>query len=179
MSNNSGPFYGVGRYMCEITDQGLTAAKTGTLQIALKFKVLRCTQPEGETTQYERTTFLAVTENTLPYLVPKLEAIGYTRDGLKYLNLDDPQCHDLRGTGVEMFCKHENDQDGKLRERWDIASSQSKPLELNAPDAKALRAMDQLYGRAKKNAGLVSKPASARPAPAAASQEVTLDDIPF
>jgi len=154
--------------MCQITDQGLSEAKTGTLQVVIKFRVLRCTQPAGEVAeQYERTVYLAVTEKTFQYLIPKLEAIGYNRDGLRFLNLEDPQHHDLRGQEVEMYCQHENDNTDatKQREKWDIAARQSKALDLTPADAKALRTMDALYGRARKNAGLTSKPASARPVP--------------
>lgn len=176
--SNSAPFYQPGRYLCEIVDQGLTNAKTGTLQIALKFKVLRGTQPDVEVIQYERTVFLAVTEKTMQYVVPKLQALGYTRDALRFLNLEDPNHHDLRGTEAVMFCKHETGQDGVLREKWDVASG-SKALELTPPDPKALRTMDQLFAKARKDAGMVSAPKNVVPAMAGPPLEITDEDVPF
>lgn len=172
-------FYAEGRYLCEIVDQGLSTAKSGNMQIVFKVKVLEGTQPARDVKQYERSIYLTVTEKTMEYLVPKLQALGYHRDALRFLDLSQSQHHDLRGQQAEIFCKHEEGNDGNLREKWDIASSQSKPLDLVAPDSKVLRQLDALFGRQVKNSGGVVKPVAAKAAPADEPQEVDDSDVPF
>lgn len=177
----SAPFYPEGNYLCEVTDQGLTKASTGTVQVVLRFKVLEGTRPQRDVKQYERTTYLAVTSKTMEYLVPKLQALGYTRDSLDFINLQNTMCHDMRGTQAEFFCKHEDDRANGLREKWDVStSSGSKPLELKPPDPKDMRQLNTLFGRQLKNSGaVVSKPAP-KPTPIAAGpQQVDDDDVPF
>lgn len=179
MSDSKGPYYAEGRYRCEVTDQGIGAAKTGTIQIVFKFRVLEGTQPVCEVeNQYERTLYLAVTEKTLEYVVPKLRSMGYDRYGISFIDLNNPRHHDFRGKEFEAYCKHENDLQGEPREKWDVASNGgSKPLDLKAPDSKALRNMDMLFARAAKNMGQ-SAPASAGPqaVPKQASED---SEVPF
>lgn len=179
MSNN-GPYYAIGRYLGEITDQGLTKAQTGTVQIAIRFKVLEGTTPARQLdAQYERTAFLAVTEKTMEYLVPKLHSLGYTRDSIRFIDLTSPECHDLRNQKAEFFCKHENSQDGQLIEKWDVAMSQSTPLELKPPDPKDLRKLDALFGAQLKKSG-ASKPKPTPPVQQPGySDQPSDDDVPF
>jgi hypothetical protein len=182
---NQGPYYQQGRYLCEIVDHGLTTASTGTLQEAVKFRVLEGTQPQCDVAQYERTAYLAITEKTMSYLVPKLGAMGI--DGLKQLKKGDPAYRDLSGVQVEMYCKHEAQSGQESREKWDIASSQSKSLELKPVDDKALRQLDMLFGVERKNSGggVVSAPRSAKPVPVSAGDGpdpdwgVSDEDVPF
>jgi hypothetical protein len=177
------PHYAKGRYLVEITDQGLTKASTGNFQIVLRFKVLEGTQPVCEVQQYERTAYLVITENTVDFLMPKLAALGYDHDSLKHLNLRDPQAHDLRGTQAEFFCKHEQDRNGEWRERWDVAmGGASKPLELKPPDQRELRTLDALFGRARKANGAAPHrmPVTARTAaPADYDHELSDADVPL
>jgi hypothetical protein len=175
---NNGPFYAQGRYLCEIVDHGLTTAGTGTVQAAIKFRVIEGTQPEQEVTQYERTAYLPITEKTMQYLVPKLASLGI--DSLKQLKKGGSDYRDLAGTHVEMFCKHEPQSEGQPREKWDVAQSQSKPLELKAVDDKALRNLDMLFGKELKNSGSVGAPkpqAVKAPATAAAGPDPNWGEI--
>jgi hypothetical protein len=172
MSN--GPFYPRGVYRCQILDHGLTKASTGTIQVAIKFRVIESVQPAGDVeAHYERTAFLPATDRTMEYLVPKLEALGYTRDSLKYLNLSEPNCHDMRGSDADFFCKHENDRNGELREKWDVATGGSgKPLELKPPDSREVRTLDMLFGKARKDSGAPKqRTASAPPAAGTTDEE--------
>lgn len=179
---NNGPYYARGVYRGEIIDQGLTKASTGTVQVALKIKVLEGVSPAYDVeAQYERTIFLPVTERTMEYLVPKLESIGYSRDSLKFLDLRHPQCHDLRGTEAEFFCKHEPDQSGGMRERWDVATGGSgKALELKPPDEKEVRTLDMLFGRARKQHGTAPAPQRQPVQPQSEMPPTApFDDVPF
>lgn len=143
--NNSGPHYEPGRYVGVVTDQGLTKASTGTIQLVLKIRITEGTQPARDVEQYERTLFLAITDKTLPYLVPKLQALGYNRDSFAYLDKTNPQHQDLAGTKAEFFCKHEPGKDGDLRERWDVCSPSA--LDLKPPDVADVRKLDALFGK--------------------------------
>lgn len=182
----STPFYDEGRYRCEVIDQGLSKAATGTVQIVLKVRVLEGTTPERELTQqYERTIYLSVTDKTMKYLVPKLQALGYSRDSFRFISLSEPNYEDLRGTAAEFYCKHEDGQGG-LREKWDVATIRSTELlDLKPVGSKELRELDLLFGRERKSSGI--KPAASTVSPARArvddgpapSLEVTDDDVPF
>lgn len=180
MDSSRKAYYAEGRYRCQITDQGLTTAKTGNLQVALKFRVLRGTQPQQELEQqYERRMWLTATPNTLDFLVPKLVSVGYDRDGLSFIDLANPRHCDLRGNEFDAYCQHE-DKGGDPEEKWNISNGESKPMELKAPDAKALRNMDMLFARARKNLGQAT-PAKAGPQPVPSNnQEATAEDrVPF
>jgi hypothetical protein len=178
------PHYAKGRYLVEITDQGLTKASTGNFQIVLRFKVLEGTQPQCDVEQYERTAYLAITDNTVEYLTPKLAALGYNHDSLRHLNLQDSNPHDLRGTQVEFFCKHEQDRNNEWRERWDVVTGGAgKPLELKPPDQRELRTLDAMFGRVRKANGAAAprrQAVSTNSAPDSAyAQELTDADVPF
>jgi hypothetical protein len=179
---SSGPFYPRGVYRGLIMDQGLSKAGTGTVQIVIRFKVLEAVQPVGDVSaQYERTAYIPVTEKSMEYLPAKLEALGYTRDSIRYFDLMNPQCHDLRGNEADFFCKHENDKNGDLREKWDIATGgSSKALELTPPDAQAVRNLDMLFARARKQtAATPARPAQRSPQAMPSHPGITDDDVPF
>lgn len=173
---SQGPHYAAGRYRCEITNHGLTKASTGTVQIVIKFRVLESINPRVPIEQnYERMAFLPVTEKTMEYLIPKLEALGYSRDSIRFLDLDNPQCHDLRGTTAEFFCKHEAGQDGSMRERWDVCTP-SAAMELKPPDPQDIRRLDMLFGRARKTGSPASRPKDIPPS--SSDEAITDDDVP-
>lgn len=178
----SAPFYGEGRYRCEITEQGLGQTKTGNVQVVIRFRVLEGVNPDGPVRQqYERTAYLTVTENTIPYLLPKLQALGYNRTGIRNIDLSDPDPQDLRGTQGVFFCKHEEDQSGSPREKWDVSSGESKPLDLVKPNAKAIRDLDALFGAAAKSQGGASAAPKKQPSRPVAVTANGIDDsdIPF
>jgi len=133
--------------------------------------------------QWERTAYNTITEGTMPYLIKKLAALGYTHGSLKYLDPAQPGFQSFKGETHLMFCQHESGQDG-VREKWEIAFSggSSEPLELKAVDANKMRQLDVLFGAASKS----SRPAAAarrtRPRFVPAQQRnVAVDDgdVPF
>lgn len=156
------PHYPKGRYLAEVIEQALGKAQTGTAQFVLKVRILECLTPRAETDQYERTLYLALTDKTMEYVVPKLQGIGYTRDSLKYLDPSEPNHHSFAGQQIEVFCNHENNRDGVPQEKWDIARQGSKPLEVTPVDKSALRSLDLLFGKAAKQAGGMAKATAAQ-----------------
>lgn len=178
---NNGPFYAKGRYVAEVLEQALGKAQTGTVQFVMKVKILSCLTPVSDVEQqYDRTIFLAITEKTMEYVVPKLQGIGYTRDSLKFLDANLSNHHSFVGQQIEVFCNHENDREGHLREKWDIAKQGSKPLEVTPVESSALRSLDMLFGRAVKQSGGSAATAKPKPQPVAAPDphEISDDDFP-
>jgi hypothetical protein len=194
---NNGPYYDEGRYLVEVTDQGFSEAKTGTPQFVLRFKVLGTPDPDGDpqgfepdSMQYERTFYRAITEKTIPYLTDELAILGFQGTSFRELDKSTPNFHDFTGLRVEMICKHENDREGVLRERWSLSIRGAAPT-LEPMEQSKLRKLDTLFGASLKKAApakaATSKPAPqraqtaapARTAPAATATEVSDDDIPF
>src|SRR5688572_17367418 len=91
MSSNNGPYYPEGRYRCEITNQAMSKAGTGTPQFVLRFRVLEPLNNQGQVAEYERTAYISITENTIDRFVEDLKTLGFTRHSFSFL---DPQTRD-------------------------------------------------------------------------------------
>lgn len=181
----NGPHYQAGNYLGEITQQGLSKAKTGNTQFVVRVKVLGCPTGDGQYApdpfQYERTIFLTITQNTIDFVSETLEYLGYDRQGFGPLDPSHPQHQSFIGKQVDLYCTHENDQSGNPREKWRISrNGGSKALELTPLNQKELRELDALFGR-----NLRSGSSKAAPTPTTnrqtspATPEITDDDIPF
>jgi hypothetical protein len=174
----NGPFYAPGRYRCEVVQQGIGEAKTGTPQFVLKFRVLEFENGEPVHSQYERTSFNSITDKTMEYFVKKLAAIGFERESLKYLDPAYTGYQSFVGNIVVMFCIHDKDsQTNESREKWDIAYiNSSEPLELKPVDSGKLRQLDVLFGAASKTKKPAPKP---QPIAVMAGDQPSDDDVPF
>lgn len=177
----NGPFYAPGVYVCQVTDQALSKASTGTPQFVLKVKVLGKPDPKDPGSyipvdqQYDRTIFRTITDKTIPYLTEDLKALGFTGSSFRYLDPNVEGAQIFTGTILDCYCKHENDQRGDLRERWSIARQGGGKLDVEALDAAEVRKLDALFGKQ-----LKQQPATApKPAPTAAPLDVSDDDVPF
>lgn len=172
------PYYDIGLHVGEITSQALTKAATGNMQFILGVKVLGTPfgdSYEPHSKQYIRTIYWTITEKTMPFIVEKLQALEF--EGTKFSQLD-PSSADhisLIRKQVDLWCKHEDTQDGGVKERWDIsnggAAKAVEPL-----TQRETRNLDAMFGKAL----TAGKP----PAKAAAVQHtedvgITDDDIPF
>lgn len=185
----SAPYYEQGNYACQITAQAVTETKNGNPQLVLRFKVLGPSLGNGEyepaSPAYERTFYRVITDKTVEYVVEDLKALGYQHQSFRFLDPKTPGFQDFSGKVLEMYCKHEPDDKGNVREKWMIARSSSgisdKPLE-----PKKLRELDNLFGKfLKAGAAKVAPPAAAAVGfetarhVAADGTEITDDDIPF
>ena len=181
----SAPFYAVGRYACKITEQALGEAKTGNPQFVLRFKVLGLVDPDDPSkyipaaAQYERTHYRTITEKTIPYLMDDLKTLGFQGTSFRDLDPQTEGFHDFRGGDIDMWCGHEQGQDG-IREKWGVARV-SGPLEVKPLEAKKLRDLDNLFGKHLK--GLKSQAPNTTQQPKPQEQPVgmgiTDDDVPF
>ena len=104
-----------GTYRGQLKSAVGTEAKTGTLQMALKFDVCEHwngTAWEGVAMPAERTVFVALTDKAWQYSKPKLERLNFNGDFESPAFETDP-------AGVELVCTEES-YNGKPVERWEL-----------------------------------------------------------
>lgn len=179
-----GPFYAAGRYACKVTDQALGEAGTGNPQFVLRFLVLGLVDPADPskylpaTQQFERTHYRVITDKTVQYLLEDLKLLGFKGESFKALDPNNDGFHDFRGLDIDMWCGHENDREGKPREKWSVARQGSK-FEVKPLEPKKVRDLDNLFGKQLK-AMKSAEPIRTAPANAAPpSMEISDDDVPF
>jgi hypothetical protein len=179
--------YAVGRYVCKVTEQALSEAKTGTPQFVLRFRVLGIvTGPDSydlddERDQHERSHYRSITDRTIDYFLRDLSTLGFKGNSFSLLSPQTPGFHNFVGQEVEMTCDHEGE-----REKWSVARQQgdasSGRPEIKSLDSKKVRDLDNLFGKSLKSLSPQSqdKPAGRRvPPPPPQQQTVGDDDIPF
>jgi hypothetical protein len=180
------PFYEQGKYACKVTDQALGEAKTGAPQFVLQFTVLGQVDPADPSryipapAHYTRTFYRAITEKTIGYFMEDLKTLGFTGDSFKDLDPNSDNFQDFRGRDIDMYCGHEKDQEGNLREKWGVARTTS-PLEVKPLESKKVRELDNLFAKHLK----AIKPAVVAPKEQAATENRTGtyigadEDVPF
>lgn len=186
-----GPHYEKGRYLGRITAQALGQANTGNPQFVLRFVVLgrvNPADPQGDLfpcESYERTMYRVITENTIKYLTEDLETLGFQGESFRDLDPSSANCHNFVGQEHEFYCSHQAAQDGNgMREQWGVAKA-TTALEVKPLEAKQMRDLDNLFGKALKG---IKKPAG-KPAAKPIQEELAAvagrveparnDDIPF
>lgn len=179
----NGPHYQAGNYVGEIIQQGLSKAKTGNNQIVLRVKVLGTPDGEGsyarDPFQYDRTIFLTITPNTIEFIADTLEQLEYNRQGFGPIDPSHPQHRSFVGKHVDLYCTHENDQSGNLREKWRISrNALGKGVELTPLNNKELRELDALFGRNLRSSASATATVT-KPHTKPTQTEITDDDIPF
>lgn len=172
------PFYPVGVYVGEVTAQALSKASTGTTQFVLRFKVLGTPTDDGgffpDAHQYERTIYMAITEKTIGFVTEALEKLGYGAGTFGALDPSHPNHESFVGNQIDVYCKHQADQSGELRERWQLSRG-SAGIKVVPLEPKEVRELDALFGK-----NLKAKQKVSQPVPVATDgTEITDDDIPF
>jgi len=180
------PFYEEGTYTAEIVNQALGKASTGTPQIILRIRVYE-DEHGVAIQQYDRTIYRAITPKTMQYVVKDLKAIGYDRDSFKHFDVHADDFVDLRGRSIKVFCRHEPDRSGELRERWGIVTE--RDFEVEPVSDADIRKLDALYGKSLKPLAEKRSPVEADSGPQPSKRAnptnppedlgVTNDDIPF
>lgn len=135
--------YDEGLYQGKVVRHGLSKASTGTPQFYLTVKVMA-------SPGYERTIYRPITDKTMPFLVEMLDQLEFKGSALSQLNPSHSHHVSLVGRTIELWCKHEADQNGVKRERWNLSQQRSTThtdiQPITAADAKAL---DSLFKQAK------------------------------
>lgn len=172
------PYYEVGVHVGRVIQQALTESNGGTPQFLLRVKVLGrgladgSYEPHGQ--QFERSIYLPLTEKTLEWVVPQLQAIGFTGRSIAQLDPDHPQAHSFVGQDIDLYCGRD-EYKGVEKEKWGISSG-PKEFVSKTLDPKALRKLDALFGKALGSKAVPVKPT----APDVEDDtEITDEDIPF
>ena len=149
----SAPQYDQGLHIGQIVSHNLGKANTGTPQIVLRVKILGIPKVDGTYEafkfQNERTIFISLTEKTVDFVIPQLEAMGFDGASIDQLDPENPKAVNLAGNQVDLWCKHEKDQKGELRERWNV-STPREAIVTEKLDAKEVRQLNTLFGKALK-----------------------------
>lgn len=164
--------YEPGRYWGKVTNQKLTQSSTGNSQIVITFHIVgkvNPNDPDGDLlpcpNEYERSIFRTITEKTIQWVEQDLERLGFEGESFGQIDLEHPNCCDLRGKELAFSCTHEADNReefaGVLRERWSIATDGTGP-QLKPLDSKAIRKLDAMFGKSLK--GLKKRTKEALPA---------------
>ena len=136
-------YYEAGRHTGKIVKHGFSKANTGTAQFYLTARIMADDNGKPHANQYERTIYRPLTEKTMPYLVEMLDQLHFKGFSLSQLDPGHSQHVSMAGQTIELWCKHENDQEGILRERWQLSmtrnSAQITPI--SADEAKQLDGM--------------------------------------
>jgi hypothetical protein len=186
----SAPQYPEGGYIGKVTSQALVKAGTGTPQLVIRFTVERfwnkdkkAEEPVAE--KHTRTIYRTITAKTAEYVKQDLENLGFTGTSFKELDPGTPGHFDLTGHEINVFVKHEADQESNLREKWGISQfSGSKPIE--GEPVTDFAALDELLGFSGKaaapkgNAGAAkgnSNPANGSASPTATSASLSDDEL--
>jgi hypothetical protein len=171
------PFYEEGNYLGQVMSQAMTKAKTGTPQFVLRFKVLTYADGSSVPRQYERTMYRSITDKTMEYVKQDLETLGFKGTSLRQLDPNQGDFQDLSGIEVELYCKHEEGQDGELREKWMLSRQSSKAIEGDPVDGGTYRQLDVLFGANAR--GATPRPVTQAIRSQPHSTEITDEDIPF
>lgn len=149
------PFYDEGLHIGQIIEHRLTKASTGTVQLAIRVKILGLPDAQNPDSyaphraQYERTIFMAITEKTMPFVTESIKVMGFEGKKITELDMVDHPEFSMAGTQVDLWCKIEQDQQGNDRERWQISKG-NRAMEVKPIDAKAGRQLDALFAKALK-----------------------------
>lgn len=191
-------YYPQGFYQMEVTEQRLGKSSNGNPQWMVRGNIQQRIHDDGSTEpverNYDRTIYRVITDKTIEYLLEDLSALGCPGiEKYEQLDQDHPQAWDIRGQWIEVVCTY-NTYQGNQREQWNIKRDrEATALEVKPLDAKELRDLNNLFGKALKGlkangkqsakpAGMVSSPKT-KPTPAQIEPDLppapTDDDMPF
>jgi hypothetical protein len=147
--------YNEGRYWVKATGQGVGKAGTGTAFFELGILVrgiINLNNPDGDLLPCdpgERRIRMYLTEATAEFTIENLEAIGFDKPSLKFLDPSTPDYHNFTDKEFEALCLHEagtGENKGKTFEKWSVYTRKERqPLEPVA--ASELSKLDALFGK--------------------------------
>jgi hypothetical protein len=163
-----------GKHRGRVTDYGVYQSTAGQQHqtVFVTFELIGQYDPHtGELVPCPaetRTYTKAITERTIDWVIADLKAIGYDRDGFRYLDPEVPGAVNLFGREIDLDCDHEV-YDGKARERWSIHRERTRK-KLRRDE---LTTLDAQYGDKLRRAFGGAKPA------VPPASEPSADDVPF
>jgi hypothetical protein len=153
--------YQEGRYLCQGIGQGFNETANRNTQFLLKFKVLAMANGLGVfedcEKQYDRTMYQVINANTIPFAVEAFRRLGFMGGSFQMLAPEVEGFHDFANQEFEMWCSHSSYQ-GKDKENWSVAKGERGAFKIEKPlENKKLRALDNLFGKALKEAPVVQR----------------------
>ena len=159
-----------GRYRGRISDYGVYQSTAGQQHPTVFVSVELTGRYDPATGQLvpcpaeTRTYFKAITEKTIDWVLSDLKAIGYDKDGFKYLDPEVPGAVDLFGKEIDVACDHETYEDA-VRERWSIHREPTRKKvrrgELDRLDAQFTDHLRKAFADGKPAAAPVALPGTA------------------
>lgn len=187
------PLPPVGLYAARVTGQALGTTSKDNIQLVLEILVLGEVNPAkpGEyfpmPTQLRRRIYRVFTEKTKEYVTEDLRTLGFAGDSISQLDPKHPKHWSFVDQEVDVFCGHEHDQNGEMRERWSLARTSAPLVQQDAADDK-LRQLDALFRdnlASLKSGGARERPAQPRkvdskvPVAVGSNLEIDDSDVPF
>ena len=124
--------YAEGNYTCRITNQQVTEANSGTVQLELEIHPIKAGDEPITGNPFRRTIYLPLTPKTIGtkddpgWVTNTLRDLGFQGDDFTALQPDDDGHQSFVGKEVQCYCKHE-EYNEQPREKWSL----SKPKDRN------------------------------------------------
>lgn len=152
----------VGRYTADIVSGVLGETGNGNPQVVIQTNITGFVDPSTGIQgidAFERRLYLSMHGGAVPYTEKKLKALGFNGD---FANIQFSVTNN-----VELLCTHEPDNNGNLKERWDLANWGDAPQVKQAGSA-VIQKMNALW-KAHQGGGAkptrVSQPKPSAPPP--------------
>lgn len=149
-----------GNYKGTIRDWGMgTSSKKGTPYFFIEANLAQIEDEETGNYQdlertFRRSVQMYLSGGAMSISAASIRSLGFKDTNFDRLHPDHPEAHSFAGHEVFLHCQHEEDEDGKTREKWSIIRKQPKAslAEVSALDGvKALFAAEQTKAAAKFN----------------------------
>jgi hypothetical protein len=133
--------YPEGQYLAQVTNQYFgESAEKGTPKFCLVIRIIGNRDcPDSPCRPQKREIVWWITDKTVEWVMRDLRALGYMGETLTGVDPDDEDFHDFRGKNIEVSCIHEEDQEGRLWERWKLSAGPQ-----NLKDKSKLRRLDRI-----------------------------------
>jgi len=133
-----------GLYICRIEDQGLTQNSKGTPQVKLRFQILAKCNTDGTREVIPDNQFsscwMPLTAKAVGWVSGALTQIGFTGPP-SGIDLESPNCCDLRGKEAEFFAQVQDD--GFIR--WSINTPRGSKAPAKLDDTRRME-LDAMFG---------------------------------
>jgi len=134
--------YAEGNYTCRITNQQVTEANSGTIQLELEVLPIKADDEPIDGNVFRRIIYLPLTPKTIGtkddpgWVTNTLRGLGFQGDDFTALQPDNANSQSLIGKEVSCYCKHE-EWDERTREKWSFSKSRSKDKKKASTEALA------------------------------------------
>jgi hypothetical protein len=160
MTNNYQP----GHYLARVISQYFgESQRTGTPKFCLVIRITRnLDNVDAYCAPVQKEIVWWITDKNVEWVMRDLRSLGYTGTTLYGLHPEERGSHDFRGQDVEVVCVHEEDEDGRVWERWRLSAPTTR-----LKDKAKLRRLDRILTGTTEAGTDVSRP------------DVLDDEVPF